>query len=732
MSQTLKNTDLELSVGDTPGASSSSSPFVLPKPTVSSFSITKESTVQVKLTQDEEDYHRCKAAMAKEVLKKVLRKDDLEDSEEEQTLEPPETRVTESHFHRRAAANIALAAVEDYMSEGVVPDAADLLVRTKAQRKTWSSSGLSGVQRKVSFYNEDELEDLHKSVALSVKQMVKGLSEDSQQTLARARKNSAASGSLNNTVSTLQQLSQKHRTKSASALHDEVEHLLKTGGTELSRLTPLSHEKPVLKDPLGIQCVSHLKEKKWTVLARAIRETIYDPDFYDDGTYGPMYVRLAIHGAANWNQHDKSGGLEGGAMRFRPEYSDAHNKFCKHIVKRQHDLIKVPFPWASYADIQCLCSYVAIECAGGPVMEFSPGRRDVAPYQDDFAYLNYHERGDVGPENAFVPNLKYNGQYETVECPFLKKMKVMPGRLPGPEEGHLGLPIQPVTPEMERKELKAVAHKIRKIFLDVIGTTEQYTVALIAGGHSFGRCHPEISGYAGPWQSNPGYFNNVYCKKLLSEDWKLVDRTMEDCSGDMITGLKPLGMRRQYVNKGGKGDLMMLVSDMALREDAEFGKWIKIYANDLGKLKEDFAVAFKWITEVGFEKPQERTGLAKRVFDARVSVDDFLRWLGSKVCMPRDDDAGRAGAAGSIQEDAPKVGNPYTMEDVAKHTTPNDVWCVINNKVCDLSKFKNEHPGGVPVIMESAGKDVSEQWNAIHNRSTIEKLAPQVVVGYLK
>jgi len=169
-----------------------------------------------------------------------------------------------------------------------------------------------------------------------------------------------------------------------------------------------------------------------------------------------------------------------------------------------------------------------------------------------------------------------------------------------------------------------------------------------------------------------------------------------------------------------------------LREDAEFGKWIKIYANDLSKLKEDFATAFKWITEVGSEKLQERVGLAKRVFDARVSVDDFLRWLGSKLCMPRDDDSGSAAAAGGIQEDAPKIGNPYTLEDVAKHTAPNDVWCVINKKVCDLSKFKDEHPGGVPVIMESAGKDVSDQWNAIHNRNTIEKLAPQVVVGYLK
>merc|ERR1719479_652455 len=132
-----------------------------------------------------------------------------------------------------------------------------------------------------------------------------------------------------------------------------------------------------------------------------------------------------------------------------------------------------------------------------------------------------------------------------------------------------------------------VAKYLRKAFTRM-GANDQLSVALISGGHSLGRCHPQISGYAGPWQSNPGQFNNVYCQKLLSEDWKIVDRNMRDCSGDMITGLKPYGMRRQYVNKGGRGDLMMLVSDMALREDEHFGYWIQAYALDNEKLRADF------------------------------------------------------------------------------------------------------------------------------------------------
>jgi len=491
----------------------------------------------------------------------------------------------------------------------------------------------------------------------------------------------------------------------------------------------LTHEKPILKDPMGLLCIQHLKDPRWKKLARDIRETIYDPEFYDDGTYAPMYVRLAIHGSATWQESDRSGGLEGGAMRYKPELSDAHNRgFCKHILKRQHDLIKVPNPWASYADIQCLCAYVSIECSDGPVMQFVPGRRDVEPYKDDFAYLNYQVRGDVGLETNPVPNP--HGPGVTGECPFLMKLKVMPGRVLGPEEGLLGKADQPVTKENEEKELKEVAHAIREWFFHRVvipgNPQERYTVALIAGGHSFGRCHPEVSGYAGPWQSNPGYFNNVYCKKLLEDDWTLVDRNMTDYSGDLITGLKPKGMRRQYVNKHGKGDLMMLVSDMALKHDPKFREWIEIYANDIGKLKEDFATAFKWVTEVGFEAPPEPTGLKKFCWTMGFKKAEGLRWIGDNVCPDPEPEVGSKSA-----EPVEKIGKPYKMEEVSKHTSKDDCWVVINQQVCDLSKFKDQHPGGVSVITAQAGKDASSEWNMIHAAGTIKRLAPQVVIGYI-
>ena len=696
------------------------------------------------VSQEEAEFHKQKTELATAVLKKLTIADDgdeFDKADGSDGLEPPTADVPAAFFKRRLLVNQVLAATEDFMFKNHQHLPGVHAEDGNAKAKSCLALGYLGQEARAHPAISQALE---KAVA-ERNLLVKGacgefapLTAHNDQVAAdtEVKWDRAVSAPGQATCyrdasdfkdSSLNSL--KKSLRNPSAAHDEMKQLLKTDGIEMGRLKPPSHEKPVLKDPMGIQCVSHLHDPKWTKLARAIRESIYDPDFYDDGTYGPMYVRLAIHGAATWDKTDQTGGLEGAAMRFKPEYSDAHNKFCKEVIKRQHELLKVPFPWASYADIQCLSSYVALECAHGPVIPFAPGRRDVIepknlkesipkPDGDDFVVLNYRERGDAGCEDEPV---KCPASGKSGDCPFMRKMRVMPGRVPGPEQGHLGKPGEPVTPENEKKELKEVAKYIRKVFVERIGASEQHTVALIAGGHSLGRCHPQISGYAGPWQSNPGYFNNVYCKKLLSEDWKIVDRNMEDCSGDMITGLKPYGMRRQYVNKGGKGDLMMLVSDMALREDPYFGHWIQEYALDNERLKADFGTAFKWITEIGFEPPKEKRGLEKLLFNVRKFKADALRWIAENICIA--DDGGASEGPVYLPADAPKVGDPYTMQEVGKHASQQDCWVAINGKVCNLTEFMKVHPGGVQPIMSNAGKDASTDWNAIHNKDAIEKIA---------
>ncbi|CAD7932847.1 unnamed protein product [Amoebophrya sp. A120] len=320
--------------------------------------------------------------------------------------------------------------------------------------------------------------------------------------------------------------------------------------------------KVALVGDLGTKCVSHLP-RRWHEAALSVRDTIYDPDFYDDGTYGPLYIRNCIHSSLTYNKHDGTGGLEGATMRFRPERSDAHNRACDHVHKRIETLVKNKHPWISFADAFALAAYVVIEVSGGPIIPLSVGRRD--------------------------------SDGKVFEGTNIERKPVMPGRLPMPEQGI----------HDEEQELLAIADQMRRIFLDRAGVTEQQMVCLILGGHSYGRCHQHISGYAGPWQHNPGRFNNMMAWNLLNHEWKLVDKTMEDCSGDLITGLKPRGIRRQYVNENGKGGIMMLMSDMCLIRQPAWRKWVEIYAKDSNRLKRDFGITFKAATELGWVKPKQ-------------------------------------------------------------------------------------------------------------------------------
>ena len=73
-----------------------------------------------------------------------------------------------------------------------------------------------------------------------------------------------------------------------------------------------------------------------------------------------------------------------------------------------------------------------------------------------------------------------------------------------------------------------------------------------------------------------------------------------------------------------------------------------------------------------------------------------------------------------------------TMQEVERHNTPDDCWAVINGKVYDLSAFHKEHPGGSEIITKNAGKDVSNLFNSVHQKDTIQLLlSPEACVGVL-
>lgn len=95
-------------------------------------------------------------------------------------------------------------------------------------------------------------------------------------------------------------------------------------------------------------------------------------------------------------------------------------------------------------------------------------------------------------------------------------------------------------------------------------------------------------------------------------------------------------------------------------------------------------------------------------------------------------------SGGSYEDDAAKGGavaaggsKGLTMEEVAKHTTEQDCWVVVNGQVLDVTKFLPDHPGGALAILTFAGKDATEEFNMIHPPDVIPKYAPDAVIGQL-
>ena len=106
-------------------------------------------------------------------------------------------------------------------------------------------------------------------------------------------------------------------------------------------------------------------------------------------------------------------------------------------------------------------------------------------------------------------------------------------------------------------------------------------IVVLSGAHALGRCHPDASGYNGPWNPTPLLLNNNYYKLLLNEKW-----TIKEWKGPM-----------QFEDSTGK--LMMLPSDLALIQDKTWLPFVKKYAKDNELFVKDFVAAYTKLTELG-------------------------------------------------------------------------------------------------------------------------------------
>jgi len=186
---------------------------------------------------------------------------------------------------------------------------------------------------------------------------------------------------------------------------------------------------------------------------------------WDDGSLGPVFVRLAWHASGTYDHKADHGGSAGGSMRFAPESTDGANAGLEK-ARAFLDPIKAKYPQLSYGDLWTLAGVVAVQEMGGPKIDWKPGRVDLDASKVE---------SDAQVKARIPPN----------------------GRLP---DASLG------------------STHIREVFEERMGFSDKDIVALI-GAHTLGRCHTDRSGYDGPWTFNPTRFSNQFFIQLLRNEW---------------------------------------------------------------------------------------------------------------------------------------------------------------------------------------------------------------------
>ncbi|KAI0125911.1 peroxidase [Xylariales sp. AK1849] len=115
-----------------------------------------------------------------------------------------------------------------------------------------------------------------------------------------------------------------------------------------------------------------------------IAARLEEKDDYDDGSYGPVLVRLAWHASGTYDKETNTGGSNGATMRFAPEGDHGANAGLKH-ARDFLEPVKVKYPWITYSDLWTLAGVCAIQEMQGPVIPWRPGRadRDIAACTPD-------------------------------------------------------------------------------------------------------------------------------------------------------------------------------------------------------------------------------------------------------------------------------------------------------------------------------------------------------------
>ena len=322
----------------------------------------------------------------------------------------------------------------------------------------------------------------------------------------------------------------------------------------------------------------------------------------DYGHYGPFFIRMTWHAAGTYRTGDGRGGGGTGAQRFAPLNSWPDNG---NLDKARRLLWPIKQKYGnqiSWADLLILAGNVAIESMGGKTFGFAGGRPDIWHPEEDIYW---------GAENEWLGDKRYESTRQSLENPLAA---VQMGLIYVNPEGPNGNPDPLLS-----------AQDVRETF-GRMAMNDEETVALVAGGHTFGKAHgagnPELvgtepegapieemgfgwsnahgsghgvdattSGIEGPWTANPTVWDNGYFDLLFKYEWQLT----KSPAGANIwhpVDLDDADMAPEVDGSGKKISPMMTTADMAMITDPDYRKISKRFHENPNEFSDAFARAW--------------------------------------------------------------------------------------------------------------------------------------------
>jgi catalase-peroxidase len=492
------------------------------------------------------------------------------------------------------------------------------------------------------------------------------------------------------------------------------------------------HQNGPLGDPMGTG-FKYSDEFK-TLDLEALKQDLFQlmttsQDWWpaDYGHYGPLFIRMAWHSAGTYRKGDGRGGASSGTQRFAPLNSWPDNG---NLDKARRLLWPIKQKYGkklSWADLMIFAGNCAIESMGLKPFGFAGGREDVWEPEQDIYW---------GPEAEWMGDKRYSGDRELAN----PLAAVQMGLIYVNPEGPNGTP-----------DPLASARDIRETFARMAMNDEE-TVALVAGGHTFGKMHgagdpklvgpePEgapieemglgwknaygtgkagdttTSGLEGAWKPNPTTWDNGYFDTLFGWEWEL---TKSPAGAHQWTPTDPAAATVVDAHDPAKRHKpVMSTADMAMRMDPAYAKISKRYHENPHEFADAFARAWYKLTHrdmgprsryLGALVPQEEliwqdpipavdhplvdakdiAALKAKILGAGLSISQLVATAWASASTFRGSDK-RGGANGARLRLAPQKG--WDVNQPAKLTRALEIYETIQQE------FNGAQQGGKKVSL---------------------------------